>query len=335
MRQREAGVGRHGAQRVHGVVLGVVRRHVLAGVVGPRAGGRRHVAPVLPGEPAAVQRRPHQHAEPVAPGGGQHGGLHAARQDRIRRLLAHERVGVAALRGPLPLHHQLGGPRRGAGVADLALAHQVVERAHQFVHRRVGVGPVHLVQVDPVGLQAAQAGVEGLHDPPARGAALVRPRAHRVPELRAEHHVVAAPPERAAHDLLGLPVGVHVGRVDHVDAGVERVVDDALAVVVIGVAPRPEHHGAEAQAAHPHAGGSQGSLLHRRSSVVSGALSAPGTRWPGACRRRRPRPAAPRAGCARRTCRPARPRAGWPAPSPPPRSTGRDPRTRRTRRRRR
>jgi len=53
--------------------------------------------------------------------------------------------------------------------------------------------------------------------------------------------------ERFPDDLLGLPAGVDVGRVDEVDPRVERAVNDADGVVVVGVAPGAEHHGAEAE----------------------------------------------------------------------------------------
>jgi hypothetical protein len=47
--------------------------------------------------------------------------------------------------------------------------------------------------------------------------------------------------------ILRLACGVDVGRVDEVDPGVERAVDDANGVVVVGVAPGAEHHRAEAE----------------------------------------------------------------------------------------
>jgi hypothetical protein len=68
-----------------------------------------------------------------------------------------------------------------------------------------------------------------------------------VPELGRQDHVVAAPLERLAHDLLRLPGGVDVRAVDEVDPAVERGVNDADRVVVVGVAPGTEHHRAEAQ----------------------------------------------------------------------------------------
>ena len=98
----------------------------------------------------------------------------------------------------------------------------------------VGVRSVDLVQVDVVGLQAAQRVLDRGHDPAPRGALLIGIVAHRAAELRREDHAVAAPLERLADDLLGVAVGV--GGVDEVDPRVQRFVDDADRVVVVGVA---------------------------------------------------------------------------------------------------
>jgi hypothetical protein len=80
--------------------------------------------------------------------------------------------------------------------------------------------------------------------------------------LGGEHHLVSAAPQCLAHDLLGLTGRVHVGRVDEVDAPVERGVDDADAVVVVGVADVTEHHGAQAVHAHLDAGAAQSAVTH-------------------------------------------------------------------------
>jgi hypothetical protein len=61
--------------------------------------------------------------------------------------------------------------------------------------------------------------------------------------------------QRLPRDLLRAPAGVDVGRVDEVDAGVERAADDALGIVLLQLAYRSPHallaaaegHGAEAQ----------------------------------------------------------------------------------------
>ena len=122
---------------------------------------------------------------------------------------------------------------------------------------------VDLVEVDPVGAQPPQRVLDRPHDPAARVAPLVGVLTHRVVELRGEDHVVApAAGERLADDLLGLALAIDVGRVDEVDPGVERRVDDPDRLVVVGVAPRAEHHRAKTELADRHAGATQLTMLH-------------------------------------------------------------------------
>jgi hypothetical protein len=88
-------------------------------------------------------------------------------------------------------------------------------------------------------------------------------------ELGGKHDIVAAPTgERLAHDLLRLAARVHVGCVDEVDARIERAVDDPDRLVVVALAPRPEHHRAEAERAHVHAGVREGAQLHRAHTLA-------------------------------------------------------------------
>ena len=130
--------------------------------------------------------------------------------------------------------------------AQWAAAHQVGQRGQGLVDIGVGIRAVHLVQVDVVGLQAAQAVLHLADEPAARVAAHVGVLAHLAVRLGGQHHAVAAPAQGLADDLLRLPRRVHVRGVDEVDAAVERGVDDPDALLVFGVAPRAEHHRAEA-----------------------------------------------------------------------------------------
>jgi hypothetical protein len=95
-------------------------------------------------------------------------------------------------------------------------------------------------------------------------------------DLRGEHDVVTPSFERLADDLLRLAGRVHVGRVDEVDARVERRVDDSHAVVVIGVADSAEHHRAETVDAHLDAGATQYAIPQRSSPCL---WCADGTGW--------------------------------------------------------
>ena len=125
----------------------------------------------------------------------------------------------------------------------------------------VGVGPVHLVEVDVVGVEPAQRVLDRRDDPAPRAAARFgsSPIGHE--ELRREHDVVATALDRLADDLLGLAGRVDVGGVDEVDPGVQRAVDDADRVVLVGVAPGAEHHRAEAELGDLDAGASERAVV--------------------------------------------------------------------------
>jgi len=122
---------------------------------------------------------------------------------------------------------------------------------------------MHLVKVDPVGLQSLQRSLD-LPDDPAPGVArLIGVLTHGAMELRGEHHAVAAPTgEGPADDLLRLPSRVDIGGVDEVDPGVQGPVDDAGPRLVVGLTPGAEHHRAETEGAYMDAGASECSQVH-------------------------------------------------------------------------
>jgi hypothetical protein len=198
----------------------------------------------------------------VALAGGQDVSLDRAHEDRVSGLLADEALQVAVARDPLRLDDLAGGEGGGADVADLALVHEVAERRQGLLDVGVGARPVDLVEIDPVGAQPPQRVLDLADDPAPRAALLVGIRAHRAVEFRGEDDVVAAAGERLADDLLGLALRVDVGGVDEGDPGVQRGVDDADRLVVVGVAPGAEHHRAEAQLANRNAGAPEQVVFH-------------------------------------------------------------------------
>ena len=68
---------------------------------------------------------------------------------------------LAAADGP---HQLVGQEVRAADVADLALVDEIVEGAQRLVDRRRRVIAVELVEVDVVGLQASQRGIDRVED---------------------------------------------------------------------------------------------------------------------------------------------------------------------------
>ena len=255
------------------VELALVRglAHVEAGA-GPRGRGRGGGGVLAPParQPAAAERAVAEDAHAVPARGRQHVGLDAAHQDRVRRLLGHEPFQAAVAGGPLRLDDLAGGVGRRADVADLALPDQVGQRAEGLLDVGVLARPVHLVQVDVVGVQAAQRVLDLADDPPAGAAPLVRVGPHRHEELRGQHDVVAAPGEGLADDPFRLALGVDVGGVDEVDAGIQGAVDDADGVGLVLVSPRAEHHRPQAQRADRDAGPAEHSVLHCHGGHASG-----------------------------------------------------------------
>src|SRR6185436_16089114 len=107
----------------------------------------------------------------------------------------------------LPGHHVGGGD-----IARLARAHDVVQRFERLLHR------------DRL--------VEAMEEVLARKAALIHSGAGRMEGLGAHDDVVAPGvlAQRAAEDRLALALGVHVGRVEEVDAELDGPTDDGAGV---------------------------------------------------------------------------------------------------------
>jgi hypothetical protein len=162
----------------------------------------------------------------------------------------------------LGLDDGLGRERRRSEVAHLALPHEIGQRRQRVVEIGVRVRTVHLVEVDVVGAQPAEAVLDGPDDPPAGVALLVGVLAHGPVELGGEHYVVAPTGEGLPDDLLGLTGRVDVRGVDEVDAGIEGPVDDADALLAGTIADAAEHHGAEAQRADLDPGGAERAIAH-------------------------------------------------------------------------
>ena len=129
---------------------------------------------VLAAEHAALERRPRRDAEAQLARHRHQLLLDGALEQRVLDLQADERRPAAEPRDDVGLGDL---PRRRVGdaeVADLARAHEIVERGHRLLDRRVRVPVVQPVEIDVVGLQAAQRLLAGGDDRLAARAAAVR-----------------------------------------------------------------------------------------------------------------------------------------------------------------
>ena len=156
----------------HRLVLVV---EVVALPVGPVVGVAAG-ALVLAGEPAAVERRPADHADVLVAAQRQDVALDAAGEERVRRLLA-RRLGHPEGGRRVERVAQLDGrERRRPDGPHLAGGDELAEHLERLADRRVGVRAVQLVEVDVVDAEAAQAVVARLGDPAPRQAAARRGR---------------------------------------------------------------------------------------------------------------------------------------------------------------
>ena len=97
---------------------------------------------------------------------------------------------------------------------------------------------MHLVEVYVVGAQALKAGLCRAEDVVARQPGVILLVAHGEADLGGHEYVIAVGSEGFAQDLFGQAVGVDVGGVDQVDAGVAGKADLAAGPLDVDVADR-------------------------------------------------------------------------------------------------
>ncbi len=154
-----------------------------------------------------------------------------------------------AVGGGERLHQLPAGEVGHAGVADLAGPDQLVQGAEHLLDGGGGVEGVQLEEVEVVGAEAAQGGVDGGGEAGAGGAGVVGAVAGGQAGLGGDQHLVAAALDRPAEDLLGGAVGVDVGGVEEGDAGVDGDVEQAAGLGLVGGAPGAEQRAPAAEGA--------------------------------------------------------------------------------------
>ena len=265
--ERHARVGRQLLQLGDERELALVRR---AGQVealaasGPPPGRRRRLAgAVAAGQQPAVQRAPRDHAHAVAL---------ARRQHRRPRCRGRRSSTAAARRGTArgPAAPRPTAPRRSPRPET-----STSRGSAPCPGARGRTAPTACRRCPSTGRGGAPG--RGRCSPCRGGADCSPPHARSTagscpagsgPRPSAPWNFVAStmssrrPASALPTIVLGLAGRVHVGRVDEVDAGVERPVDDPDAVVVVRVAHRPEHHRSEAQRTDLDSGGAERAVAH-------------------------------------------------------------------------
>src|SRR6202035_6117982 len=123
--------------------------------------------------------------------------------------------------------------RRGADITCLARLDDIVQRFERLLDRRFMVPAVDLVEIDVISTETTEAGIDLHHDRLARQPSAIRTRAHPTIDLRGDDDLVATGEilDRAAEDLLAAAERVAVRRVEEVDAGFERALDERTALL--------------------------------------------------------------------------------------------------------
>ena len=145
-------------------------------------------------------------------------------------------------------------PGRIVGAADvthLALSHQAVERFERFVLRSIGVGRVSLVEIDVIGLQAAQAVLGGFQDVLAGQPFVIGSVADAHAALGGQDEFFPFPTKPTANDFFTLPRGfgrgrdrINIGSINEGDAPVGGLIENGGRGALVTLVA--EGHGAQA-----------------------------------------------------------------------------------------
>ena len=127
---------------------------------------------------------------------------------------------------------------------------------------------MQLIEVEPVGAQAAQRILDRLHDPPARAAALLTCIVHVHAEFRCQHDVLAPRTQHSAHvRFRATAATIHIRRVEQGNAGVDGRMDDRAGAGLIQLGA--EIVAAEADGRHAQAGAAEIAEFHAKTVLCN------------------------------------------------------------------
>src|SRR5712672_1220864 len=211
----------------------------------------------LAGKQATGERTPYEQANLFGFQQGNDFPLEIAAGDRVISLKRVElgqipELGDTEGSGDLPCL-----PVGAADVADLSLLYQGVESAKRLFERGHGIIAVDLVQVDMVGLQTAETGLDAVHNVASRSPDIIPPRADAAIDLGRDHDILPRDVEvlqRLAENLFALALRIIVRRIKEVDAALDRCLDELIGRGLANGTDGPEEpsavpecHGSEAE----------------------------------------------------------------------------------------
>src|SRR2546428_12018754 len=110
---------------------------------------------------------------------------------------------------PLRVDHLPPCVVRAADISDLALTDDIVQRAQRLFDRSSDVREVDLVEVDPVGPEAAKAALNRIEDVPAGGAPVQRPFPHPTDEFRPDNTLLSPVSPFRPEEFPGAPSALY------------------------------------------------------------------------------------------------------------------------------
>src|ERR1019366_372019 len=103
-------------------------------------------------------------------------------------------------------------------VTNLPLPHQRIQSRQSFFQRRVRIEAMDLVQINVIGLQAAQTQLDVLENMFTRETFSVRSHAGGKENLSGQYHVIAAAFQPFSQNFFRTSVGIAIGGVNEIAA---------------------------------------------------------------------------------------------------------------------
>ena len=166
---------------------------------------------------------------------------------------------------PLGVHHLPGRKVRASEVTNFPLPYQVVQRPQRFFHRRIWIWKMQLVKVDPVGLQAAQAGLGRSQDVIPRSALQRSRLIHGAAEFSGQHDFFPPLTEHLPQDRLRPPaLPINIGSIKQGDAEINGLVDHLAGFIEVN--PHAKVITSQADHRYFHVGVAELPPVHSRTS---------------------------------------------------------------------
>ena len=272
LRDRFARLRRHLIQGVHHPVNEIILRRrqnpARPLVVEPAHLRLRLTAAHRPAQSPHAQRTPRHQSHALIQRQRHQLPLILATQQRIIRLMRHVALPAPPLRNRQRFHKMPAGKVGAPNVADLARAHQVIERTQGFLDRRHGVERVQLIQVDMVGTQPLQTALDRRNDMVPRMPHIIRPLPRPERALGGNEQLIPLPLDGSPQHRLGHTTPVDIGRVEHRHAMLETNIDEPRRQRDIHIAPAPidlrraKRARAQRQHRHPEPTATQLTVFH-------------------------------------------------------------------------